>query len=345
MISDEIFMLRALELARLGAGNVSPNPKVGCVIVHDNRIIGEGWHQQYGGPHAEVNAIEDVKDKTLLNQSVIYVNLEPCAHTGKTPPCANLLVSHRVKGVVIANEDSNPLVAGKGIQKLKEAGIEVKVGVLEQEGLQLNIRFFTFINKKRPYIILKWAQTADGFLARENYDSKWISNEFSRQLVHKWRAEEDAVLVGARTVAKDDPQLSVRDWSGRNPIRIVIDPKLSLDKTLKVFDGSQKTICYNLKKDEIQDSLQFVKLKTDGGINEIMADLFQKKIQSVIVEGGTQTINGFLNLNLWDEMRVFKSPQTFEGKGILAPSVKGKLITETEIAGDKLQVFRNESGF
>lgn len=170
MISDEIFMLRALELARLGAGNVSPNPKVGCVIVHDNRIIGEGWHQQYGGPHAEVNAIEDVKDKTLLNQSVVYVNLEPCAHTGKTPPCANLLVSHRVKGVVIANEDSNPLVAGKGIQKLKEAGIEVKVGVLEQEGLQLNIRFFTFINKKRPYIILKWAQTADGFLARENYD-------------------------------------------------------------------------------------------------------------------------------------------------------------------------------
>ncbi len=326
----------------MGAGKVSPNPMVGCVIVYDNRIIGEGWHQKYGGPHAEVNAINDVKGKTRLHQCVVYVNLEPCAHTGKTPPCADLLIANKVKGVVIANQDPNPMVAGKGIQKLKDAGIEVKVGVLAEEGLHLNIRFFAFMNKRRPYIILKWAQTADGFLARENYDSKWISNDFSRQLVHKWRAEEDAVLVGARTAAVDNPQLSVRDWSGRNPVRIVIDSNLSLDRSLKIFDGSQPTICYNSIKDEIQGSLQFVRLNGDGGMEQLVTGLYLKNIQSVIVEGGAKTINDFLCLNLWDEMRVFTSPKTFEGKGILAPSVKGKLMSETQLIDDKLQVFINK---
>ena len=199
MTPDKLFMQRALELAKLGKGMVSPNPLVGCVIVHENKIIGEGWHQKYGEAHAEVNAIASVENKELLKASTVYVNLEPCSHTGKTPPCADLLIQSSVKKVVIANEDSNPLVGGNGLKKLAQAGIEVVEGVLEKEGRELNQRFFTFMESKRPYIILKWAQTADGFIAKENYESRWISNEFSRQLVHKWRSEEDAVLIGTKT--------------------------------------------------------------------------------------------------------------------------------------------------
>ena len=201
-------MQRALELARLGLGNVSPNPMVGCVIVKDGKIIGEGHHEQYGGPHAEVNAVQAVKDQSLLPQSTAYVTLEPCSHFGKTPPCADLLVRHQVKRVVICNEDPNPLVAGQGIERLRNAGIEVEIGLLREEGRVLNRRFFTAFEKKRPYVILKWAQTTDGFVARENYDSKWISNTYSRQLVHKWRAEEDAILVGTNTARYDNPSLT-----------------------------------------------------------------------------------------------------------------------------------------
>src|SRR6478609_11980434 len=199
MSSDEQFMQRAFELAKLGAGSVSPNPMVGCVIVHRGEIIGEGWHKKYGEAHAEVNAIDSVKEKKVLNESVVYVTLEPCSHFGKTPPCADLLIQHRVKKVVVSNLDSNPLVSGNGVKKLRAAGIEVVTGILDKAGRELNKRFFTFMEKQRPYIILKWAETADGFIARENYDSKWISNEHSRKLVHQWRTEEDAVLVGSRT--------------------------------------------------------------------------------------------------------------------------------------------------
>ncbi len=260
MTPDELLILRTFELARLGMGSVSPNPQVGCVIVKDGIVIGEGWHQKYGQAHAEVNAAANVKDKSLISGSTVYVNLEPCSHTGKTPPCADMLIEHRVKKVIISNVDTNPLVGGSGIKKLRDAGIEVITGVLEKEGREINKRFFTFHEQQRPYIILKWAQTADGLIARSNYESKWISNEFSRQLVHKWRSEEDAVLVGTKTAAHDNPMLTVRDWSGRDPVRLVIDRFLRLPDKLNLFDQSVKTICFNLLKHEEHAKLSLVRL-------------------------------------------------------------------------------------
>jgi diaminohydroxyphosphoribosylaminopyrimidine deaminase / 5-amino-6-(5-phosphoribosylamino)uracil reductase len=340
MTPDELYMQRALELAKLGKGNVSPNPLVGCVIVHDDKIIGEGWHQKYGEAHAEVNAIRSVNDTGLLNRSTVYVNLEPCSHTGKTPPCADLLIQSSVKKVVIANEDSNPLVEGKGIKKLKEAGIEVITGVLEKQGRELNQRFFTFIESERPYVILKWAQTADGFIARENYESRWISNEFSRQLVHRWRSEEDAVLIGTKTAAHDNPHLSVRDWSGRNPIRIVIDRFLRLPKTLHLFDKSQKTICYNLLKHEEHDSLIYIRLDEADFLDHLIHDLFKRKIQSILVEGGALTLNLFIQSGMWDEARIFSSTRSF-GLGIEAPVLKGNLMAEESVFDDTLKIYRH----
>lgn len=330
-------MERAMELAQLGAGAVSPNPLVGCVIVHEGTIIGEGWHKKYGEAHAEVNAIDSVANHSLLAHSTLYVTLEPCSHFGKTPPCADLIVSKKIRRVVIANLDSNPLVAGNGIKKLRENGAEVLTGVLEQEGRHLNRRFFTFMEKKRPYIILKWAQTSDGFIARENYDSKWISNETSRQLVHKWRAEEDAVLVGTRTAKHDDPQLNVRNWSGRDPVRIVIDLNLTLPPSLKLFQGSQKTICYNLIKSEERENVVFVQLTSENFLSGLLSDLTRRNIQSVIIEGGLMTLENFISAGLWDEARVFTSPEKFE-KGIAAPRVNGKMLDEITIGSDVLRI-------
>lgn len=340
MTSDELYMQRAFELARLGKGTVSPNPLVGCVIVHDERIIGEGWHQRYGEAHAEVNAIRSVNDKNLLKESTVYVNLEPCSHTGKTPPCADLLIQSAVKKVVIANEDSNPLVAGNGIRKLKSAGIDVVTGVLEKQGRELNQRFFTFIENERPYIILKWAQTADGFIARENYESRWISNEFSRQLVHRWRSEEDAVLIGTKTAAHDNPHLSVRDWSGRNPVRIVVDRFLRLPKSLHLFDSSQKTICYNVLKNEEHNNPNYIRLDEATFLDQLIHDLFKRKIQSVIVEGGALTLNLFIKSGMWDEARVFRSQRSF-GQGIEAPALKGNLISEESVFNDTLMIYHH----
>ena len=335
MTPDELFMKRTFELALNGVSRVSPNPVVGCVIVYDNKIIGEGWHKQYGQAHAEVNAVESVQDKSLLTKSTVYVNLEPCSHTGKTPPCADLLIRHKVKKVVVSNVDTNPLVGGRGIQKLKDAGIEVENGILETEGRELNKRFFTFVEKKRAYIILKWAQTKDGFIARKNFDSKWISNEHSRQLVHRWRAEEDAVLVGKMTALKDNPSLSVRDWVGRNPIRIVIDRNLELPQTLNLFDHNQKTICYNLLKSEEQKNISLIRLHEKNFIPDLVEDLYKQKIQSVIIEGGSQTIELFIDLGLWDEARIFTSTQIFK-EGILAPQVTGEILAVQSILGDEL---------
>jgi len=338
MTPDEFFMQRALELAQLGVGQVSPNPRVGCVVVHDNRIIGEGWHQKFGEPHAEVNAINSVKDQSLLRESTVYVNLEPCSHFGKTPPCADLLVKHHVKKVVVCNLDSNPLVQGQGINKLKDAGIEVLTGVLEKEGRELNKRFFTFIEKQRPYIILKWAQTSDGFVAQNNFESKWISNEFSRQLVHRWRGEEDAVLVGTRTASHDDPELTVRDWTGRNPTRIVIDRFLRLNSHLKLFNKKEKTICYNVLKHEEHKNLLLLRINEENFLKELVHDLFKRNIQSLIVEGGAQTLQLFIDANLWDEARLFTSTRTF-GEGIGAPSLSGKLGAQQDVDSDRLEYF------
>ena len=342
MEADVLFMQRALELAGNGLGRVSPNPMVGCVIVHEGLIIGEGWHQQYGGPHAEVNAIRSVANHALLPESTAYVSLEPCSHWGKTPPCANLLIEKGIKEVVVCNTDSNPLVAGGGLQLLTEAGTLVRWGVLEEEGRWLNRRFFTFIEKKRPYIILKWAQTADGYMARSNFDSKWISNPSARKLVHQWRAEEDAIMVGRQTVQYDNPQLNVRSWpvQGQDPVRIIIDRQLQLERHYHVFDQQQPTRCYNLKKDAEEENLAFIRLSKDNFWEEIMKDLHTDGIQSIIVEGGPQLLELLLAQGLWDEIRVFTAPKTF-GEGIYGPRPKGKLLKSLHVFNDRLDVFVN----
>ncbi|MBL3654817.1 bifunctional diaminohydroxyphosphoribosylaminopyrimidine deaminase/5-amino-6-(5-phosphoribosylamino)uracil reductase RibD [Fulvivirga sp. 2943] len=339
MNKDEQYITRAFDLAINGIGKVSPNPLVGCVIEHNDTIIGEGWHQYYGGPHAEVNAINNVKNKQLLPESTVYVTLEPCAHFGKTPPCADLLVKHKVKKVVIANIDPNPLVGGKGIEKLENAGIEVVTGILEEKGLEINKRFFTGLKHKRPYIILKWAQTQDGFVARKNYDSKWISNEHSRKLVHKWRSEEDAIMIGTNTAQYDNPKLNVRAWEGRNPVRIVIDKQLRLPETLKLFDHNQYTLCYNLIKNEEAELLTYVKLEENNFIEALLHNLYERDLRSVIVEGGSMLLNTFIDKGLWDEALVFSSQQTFE-EGIETPDING-LVEVKEVAGDKLLIYKN----
>lgn len=325
--TNYLFMRRALELAEWGMGNVSPNPMVGCVIVHGEKIIGEGYHQKFGGPHAEVHAVNSVKNQELLRDATAFVTLEPCAHWGKTPPCANLLVEKGLKKVVIASVDSNPLVGGKGIEILKKAGIEVETGVLENEARWQNRRFFTQIEKQRPYVILKWAQTQDGFVARENYSSKWISGTQSRQLVHKWRAEEDAILVGKNTALYDNPILNVRDWVGKNPVRIVLDSNCELSEGLHLFDKSIPTICYNSKKSESRENLDFADLGRNFSILDILKDLNSRKVQSLIVEGGSSVLSRFIESGLWDEARVFTGKARFKS-GIQAP-VLNQIPTET----------------
>lgn len=339
-MSDSLFMLRALELAEFGRGAVSPNPMVGCVIVKDGFILGEGYHRKYGEAHAEVNAVNSVVNPADLKGSTVYVTLEPCAHFGKTPPCANLLVEKKVGKVVIAAVDSNPLVGGKGIEILKEAGIEVETGILEKEARWQNRRFFTQIEKKRPYVILKWAQTQDGFVARSNYSSKWISNFSSRQLVHKWRAEEDSILVGKNTAKYDDPSLNVRDWVGKDPVRLVIDSRLELPTDLKLFDHSISTICYNTQKSEKEENLEFVQLGDSFSIKEILEDLQSRKIQSLIVEGGSFLLSSFLDSELWDEARVFTSHNKFQ-EGINAPRITKPATEIISVLNDQLATYYN----
>jgi diaminohydroxyphosphoribosylaminopyrimidine deaminase / 5-amino-6-(5-phosphoribosylamino)uracil reductase len=336
--TDEKFMRRALDLAVLGLGSVSPNPMVGCLIVHNGKIIGEGWHKKFGGPHAEVNAIESVAERNLLKDSTLYVTLEPCSHHGKTPPCADLLIANQIQRVVVANIDPNPIVRGNGIAKLKAAGADVTTGVLESEARVLNRRFFLFMEHKRPYIILKWAQTADGFIARANHDSKWISNEYSRMLVHRWRSEEDAVIVGSQTAAYDDPQLNVRDWTGRDPVRVVIDRNLKLSRGLKIFNGAAKTLCYNVLKNEVSKNVEFIKIGEERFIADLVNDLYSRNIQSVIVEGGAQILNAFITLNFWDEARVFYSPMVFEN-GIKAPEIHADDFFEDRLSSDTLKIY------
>lgn len=340
MSTKETFMKRAFDLAQLGSGHVSPNPRVGCVIVYDGKVIGEGYHQKYGQAHAEVNAINSVKDKSLLKESELYVNLEPCSHYGKTPPCSDLIISHQVKKVVISNIDPNPLVAGRGITRMREAGVKVETGLLEAEGELVNSRFFTAMRKKRPYVILKWAQTADGFIARENFNSKWISDQYSRKLVHKWRAEEDAILVGTNTAQYDNPTLNVRDWEGRDPLRVVIDRSLRLSGDLNLFNGGQATVCYNEKKDDIRDNTTYRKINFDALEDELLTDLLERNISSIIIEGGSKVLHSFIEKDLWDEIRVFKSPTNFES-GISAPEVKGTLKESEKLVNDQLEIYLN----
>lgn len=338
---DIQFMSRALQLAELGRGRVSPNPMVGCVIVYDQKIIGEGWHKKAGEPHAEVMAVQAVKNHTLLKEATAYITLEPCSHYGKTPPCADLLISKEIKRVVIGCTDPNPLVAGKGITKLKEAGIEVIEDVLNKECLALNKMFFSSIVSKRPYIILKWAQTADGFIARENYDAKWISGVLSRQLVHKTRSEVDAILVGKNTVKYDNPTLTTREWAGKSPVRLVIDHNCSLPENLFVKDRSVKTFIFNLKKAEFQENLIWVKLDQERFWHDLLEFLHAEKIQSVLVEGGTQTVQQLIDLNLWNEAMIFTAPYLFE-TGISSPQLKNATLVKTfQVENDQIQIWSN----
>ena len=341
-MDDSRYIKRALELAGLGIGQVSPNPMVGCVIVHDNKIIGEDYHQKFGQAHAEVNAINAVKDQSLLPESTAYITLEPCAHHGKTPPCADLLIDKKLKRIVISCRDPYDQVDGKGIEKLKKAGIEVIVGILENEATDLNKRFFSAVQKQRPYVILKWAQTSDGFVARENFDSKWISNQYSRQLVHKWRTEEDAILVGKNAAIHDNPSLTAREWNGRNPVRILLDSNLEVKKNSNIFNNEASTLILNSLKKEKQRNIEWIKTDMNNP-RSVLGKLHERKIQSVIVEGGAQVLNSFINENCWDEARVFTSRSIFK-KGISSPEIEEVIESEETVFTDKLTVYKNPDG-
>jgi diaminohydroxyphosphoribosylaminopyrimidine deaminase / 5-amino-6-(5-phosphoribosylamino)uracil reductase len=345
-LKHEQYIKRCLEIAKLGIGTARPNPSVGAVLVVDNKIIGEGFTSPYGGSHAEVNAIYSVKDKELLKQATIYVTLEPCSHFGKTPPCSDLIINSEIKKVVIGCVDSNSLVSGKGIERLKNAGCEVIVGVLEKECKEHHKRFFTFHDKKRPYIILKWAVTNDGFIAPKNRNKQapvWITNETSRQLVHKWRSEEHAILVGTTTVLEDNPTLNVRDWNGENPVRIVIDKGLKIPTNLNIYDTSIKTIFITEKESNNRKNIFFEKISFSNLVASQICDvLFKHKIQSVIVEGGAKTVQTFIDENLWDEARVFESEVSFTN-GVKAPVLnEPKVLSEKNIKGDILKIVRND---
>ncbi|MCL4159456.1 UNVERIFIED_CONTAM: hypothetical protein GTU68_042380 [Idotea baltica] len=307
---------------------------VGCVIVHKSNIIGEGYTSKYGGNHAEVNAINSVKNKDLLKEATLYVTLEPCSHFGKTPPCSDLIIKHKIPNVVVGCIDDNEKVAGKGIAKLKAAGIHVIVAVLEADCKNHHKRFFTFHNKKRPYIILKWAESTDGYIAPKTKHEKkpiWITNEYSRQFVHKWRTEEQAILVGINTVLEDNPSLTSRNWTGENPIRIIVDKDNKLSDDYDVFDKKAKTIIIN--KNTIDFSKNIAK--------QICQLLFKNNITSVIIEGGAKTLQIFIEENLWDEARVFKGQLLFMD-GIKAPIFHGKLISEQQILTDSLKIYLND---
>lgn len=348
----KIYMQRCLEIALLGAGFVSPNPMVGSVIVRNDRIIGEGYHRCYGKAHAEVNAVnntiencnnDEIKAAELFKQSTIYVSLEPCAHFGKTPPCADLIIKHKIPKVVVGCRDPFELVNGKGIEKLVDAGIEVIVGILQDECLELNRRFFTRVQKQRPYIILKWAQTEDDYFApsRDEKRQFWITGEESRKLVHQWRSEEDAILIGRTTALVDNPQLNVRYGNGRAPKRVVLDRKLKLLNNLNVFDQTVETFILNEENvDRSDGQTKFISVDKLNPLS-IVSVLYQQGIQSVIIEGGAKTLELFIKESIWDEARIFTGP-VYLKSGIKAPQIQGKIIEKNMIGADKLCILRNQ---
>jgi diaminohydroxyphosphoribosylaminopyrimidine deaminase/5-amino-6-(5-phosphoribosylamino)uracil reductase len=315
---------------------------VGAVLVYAGRIIGEGYHMQYGGPHAEVNCIQSVKpeDEPLIAQSTIYVSLEPCSHHGKTPPCSDLIIERGIKRVVTGSHDPNPLVSGKGIARMRAAGIEVTEGLLAADCDELNRRFMTYHTAKRPYVILKWAQTIDGFIAPEGDEQVWLTNDYSKKLVHKWRTEEQAILVGTRTALIDDPALTARLWQGRNPLRLLIDLDLRVPTTNQLFNTDADTVVYNLHREEVSGNIHYRKITQRSSLlPEIMADLYQRHILSLIVEGGAQTLQGFIDAGLYDEARIFTAPVRLDA-GIKAPTINASLLNEDRLIDDLLQIWR-----
>ncbi len=346
---DTKYMSICLQLAKQGIGKVSPNPMVGCVIVKNNEIIAQGFHEYFGGPHAEANAIKNIKNKALLKGSTLYVNLEPCSHYGKTPPCADLIIKHQFAKVVIGCIDTFSEVSGKGIKKLEEAGIEVVMGVFQRKSEEINKRFFTFHNKNRPYIILKWAQTNDGYIdidrtsdSSATKKDNWITSPESKKLVHHWRSEEQAIMVGTNTALNDNPQLNVRETVGNNPLRIVLDLNLRLPNHLNLFDKTVPTIVFNHQKNEAFNNLEFVQLDKNKEItSQILAELYQREIQSVIIEGGAQFLNTFISENLWDEARVFTAEKEFK-TGLKAPKIDKTPKSTMQIETDSLSYFFND---
>jgi diaminohydroxyphosphoribosylaminopyrimidine deaminase / 5-amino-6-(5-phosphoribosylamino)uracil reductase len=337
------YMKRCLGLARLGMGDVAPNPMVGCVIVHKGRIIGEGYHQKIGEAHAEVNAIRSVQDPELLKHSTLYVSLEPCTHFGKTPPCSDLIIASQIPHVVIGSIDSFAQVSGKGIEKMKQAGIKVETGILEVECRELNKRFFTFHEKKRPYILLKWAQTLDGFVDTDRTESlhpTWITNSLSKRLVHQQRSEESAILIGTNTAQYDNPALTVREWTGKQPVRMVIDRKGRLNPNLQVFDGKVPTWVFTETSQTDAVNLKFIQL--DFGqdiIPQLLEELYRREILSVVVEGGSILLKSFIRDGLWDEAFVYTGNQYF-GKGVAAPKISGETIGFEMLDDCKLHVIK-----
>lgn len=324
---------------------MSPNPMVGAAVVCGGKIIGEGYHKKYGEAHAEVNAIHSVLKshrKEILQRSELYVNLEPCAHFGKTSPCSDLIISYKIPRVIIGCRDPFEQVNGKGIEKMESAGITVITGILEKECIDLNKRFFTRIKEQRPYIILKWARTKNGFFAPSGGSQKWISSPEAKRLVHRWRAEEDAVLVGKNTALIDNPQLNVREWKGTDPVRIVIDRKLQLPKRLHLFDQSQKTIVFNEIKTEITGKIKYLQPDNfDNYLPQMIAyQLYMMDIQSLIVEGGAQTLALFIKAGLWDEARVFTGSEEWSD-GIKSPHLNAEIAEKLKIGTDTLTIQYN----
>jgi diaminohydroxyphosphoribosylaminopyrimidine deaminase/5-amino-6-(5-phosphoribosylamino)uracil reductase len=338
-------MRRCIELATLGAGNVAPNPMVGAVLVHNGQIIGEGYHKAYGGPHAEVNCIASVteKNKHLIPDASIYVSLEPCAHYGKTPPCADLIIREKIKKVYVGTRDPFVEVNGKGIEKLSAAGIEVTSGILETECKDLNKRFFTFHTKHRPYIILKWAQTADHKIGNAGNNRLIITNEFTDRIVHRWRSEEAGIMAGTNTVMLDDPQLTNRLWHGHSPVRVIVDMDLRLPSSLHVFDGSVKTIVFNALKHEENDNLFFYQVTRDVNlVHQVVNGLYQMKILSVMIEGGARLIQSFIDEGMWDEARVITNSKLISKEPAIASPIltDSRLVDEEMISDDLIRIFK-----
>ena len=337
------FMHRCLELAKLGDGYVNPNPMVGAVLVYNGKIIGEGYHQKYGEAHAEVNCLNSVSEenKKLISKSTLYVSLEPCSHFGKTPPCSDLIIKNKIRKVVFGCRDPNFDVSGGGSEKLEAAGVDVEFGILENECKEINKRFFTFFSKHRPYIILKWAQSANNKIAAKDSDRIFISNEQTNRLVHKWRSEEAAILVGTNTALMDDPALTTRHWHGGSPIRLIVDMNLRLPPGLKVFDKSQRTIVFNAQKNEEEENLLFYKInREDDLVTQLVQAMFKLNIQSVLVEGGARLLQSFIDNEMWDEMRVIKNESLIIENGLDTPKMPAITAKEeTKILGDIVNTY------
>lgn len=345
VMQDDLYMTRCIELSKLGKGYVAPNPMVGAVLLYNNRIIGEGYHELYGQSHAEVNCINSVKEeeKALIAQSVLYVSLEPCAHFGKTPPCSDLIIRHNIPKVVVGCRDPFSEVNGKGIEKLRRAGLDVQLGIQEEACKDINKRFFTFHKKKRPFIILKWAQSSNQKIAENSNERLYISNEYTNRLVHKWRSEEAAILIGTNTALLDNPLLNNRLWSGNSPTRLLIDMHLRLPVSLHVFNQQRRTVIFNAIKQQQDGNNLYCKLREEESvISQLVNACYNLNIQSVLVEGGEGVLQSFINANMWDEARIITNETLLVNEGLPAPKLKQSILVNREkILNNTIQYFRN----